>query len=501
MPTPQETRFARLAVTRKALSPGQIKKCLAFQAVKRKEGSKIPLWDSAVLQSMMEAGAAERLQDEVGDIELEKLEDFTLVRKLGQGAMGSVWLALAPDKQKVAVKVLLKSLCEQRAFVQRFFREAQASVKLQHRNIVRGLKVGEFHGYYFFAMEFVQGQSAQSRLDESGAFPSAEATDVILQIAEGLACAHEHGFIHRDLKPDNIMITKDGVAKLADLGLVRQMDEEVTRLTGTGTAMGTPYYMSPEQCGNAKDTDERSDIYSLGATWYHLVTGRVPFEGSSPLEVMRLHESEPIRWDHDMRGRIPRAVMVTIERMMAKDPDSRVQSARELCEVIKQQCLGDRDVLKELGLKGVEEEEMLWDVKVDINGRLDRRRLSEEQIKERIGQGQIMPDTPMRRVGTRGPFAAARKMPVVNRLFVSQEVADMATQIVNAEQAALRQKEKMHEAVAEVDKADRRGRRVRVLRKLKKIAVRLLIVAILLAAAGYFFRDRLAGFLGLAETP
>jgi serine/threonine protein kinase len=151
--------------------------------------------------------------------------------------------------------------------------------------------------------------------------------------------AHEHGLVHRDVKPSNMLVTKDGTAKLADLGLARQCDSDLTVLTHTGTGMGTPAYMAPEQITDARRADPRSDIYSLGATWYHMVTGRPPFAGATAIEVCQKHLSEPPQSPRSLRPELPRADCRTIERMLAKKPDQRFQTARELCRAITEECL------------------------------------------------------------------------------------------------------------------------------------------------------------------
>ncbi|MHC4789640.1 MAG: serine/threonine-protein kinase, partial [Planctomycetota bacterium] len=234
MSTPQETRFLRLALTQKVLSRDQLKTCIEFQEQKKQEGSQIPLWDCTVLNNMLAQGVAEKLQDQAGDLDRAKLGDFTIIRKLGEGGMGSVWMAVGPEKQRVAVKLLPMHMAKRRPFLTRFFREAQASIKLKHKNIVGGVAVGEDRGHYFFAMEYVPGKSVREIMDSSPEpMPFEKVTDIIRQVAEALAYAHENGIIHRDIKPDNIMVTKDGVAKLADLGLARETDTELTALTRT----------------------------------------------------------------------------------------------------------------------------------------------------------------------------------------------------------------------------------------------------------------------------
>jgi len=490
--TAQETRFLRLAVARKALSADQAKTLIQFRQEKLKTGSKIALWDCTILQNMLDESMATRLQEEAGDLNVEKLGDSKIIRRLGEGAMGSVWLAVGPNKERVAIKLLSKDLARQPQFLKRFFREAQSCIKLKHPNIVSGIAVGEDAGHYFFAMEFVQGESVADMLEKSGVLSVDKATDIVLQVARGLAFAHAHGIIHRDIKPDNIMVTREGVAKVADLGLARRTDADLTALTTTGTSMGTPLYMPPEQGTDAKRADARSDIYSLGATWYHMVTGRPPFEGSSPLEILQKHHKEPLKPPETVRTGIPRGVSLTIQRMMAKVPERRIQTAEELCRIIEENCLGKRDIVKELGLKHEKKaEEPLWDVKVKIGDRIERRRLSLSELRVRIRKGQVTRDSPARRAGTRAPFEPAGTFRELEREFPRQFAAP--TIIATKTEKPTRTSE-LHELVTHIDKKQRAYRRKKKLKKLVPHIVELVIIAAL-AVAVWRFWPQISGFI------
>ena len=502
MATAQETRFLRLALTRRLLSRDQLKTCLQVQQEKQQQGSKIPLWDCTVLENVLDQNVAEKLQEEAGDLDLVKLGGFTLVRKVGEGGMGAVWLAVGPDDQRIALKVLPTHLAKQRPLLTRFFREAQATIRLQHENIVRGVKVGEDSGRYFFAMEFIAGKSVRNIMDESGALSPDEATGIARQVAEGLAYAHANGIIHRDIKPDNIMVTKDGVAKLADLGLVRQLDAEMTALTRTGTGMGTPYYMAPEQSTDAKHADVRSDIYSLGATWYHMVTGQFPFDGSTPLEILQQHMRAPLKSPQTVRTGIPRAVSMTIERMMAKKPEDRIQTAAELCEIIDEQCLGERDIARELGLAHRRANENLWDMKVAVGDRVERRRFSVSEIRERMRKGQITRETPARRSGTRAEWQPAGAYRELQREF-PQDYAVRAEQAKQEDGTSTRAQ--LHDLVSHFDRAKRSYSRKKKAKRLLPILLELAALAVIIGVAAYFWpqiREFAAGLLGKsAQAP
>jgi len=253
--------------------------------------------------------------------------------KLGEGGMGVVYKArhLALDIP-VALKLLSPDVAHQAAdstWGDRFLREARAAAKLQHQNIVGVLNVGREGDLHFIVMQFVDGESLRERLSRDGVIPVRESIAIIKQVCDALAVAHKNHIIHRDIKPDNIMIDSHGVIKLADLGLARNIAEDKS-ITVSGVSMGTPYYMAPEQAANAKNADQRSDIYSLGCTWYHMITGVVPYEGDSGFTVLMKHANDPVPDPRAANPQIPPAIAALIRRMMAKKPENRYQNIAEL---------------------------------------------------------------------------------------------------------------------------------------------------------------------------
>ncbi|MFH1024330.1 MAG: protein kinase, partial [Planctomycetota bacterium] len=259
------------------------------------------------------------------------IEGFELIRKLGGGGMGVTYLARQSSLNRlVALKVLRKSLARDQSFVGRFQREARLAGNLDHVNIVGVHDAGESGGFHYLVMEYVEGKSLQAMLDESGAMEEGFALHLAMQVARALDFAHNKaGIIHRDVKPDNILVTKEGIAKLCDFGLARSAEAE-TRMTQTGVMMGTPHYVSPEQARGEKDVDIRSDIYSLGAMLYHLVTGRTPFQGSSAAVVMTKHLTEQVPWPADVNPAVSENCCRLVERMMAKAREDRYQDPAEL---------------------------------------------------------------------------------------------------------------------------------------------------------------------------
>ena len=230
----------------------------------------------------------------------------------------------------VAIKILPKRFSENPEYVQRFYKEGQAAGKLHHNNIVQAIDVGEAGGYHYFVMEYVEGKTISDDLGDGQVFTEHDALDVIIQVAKALEHAHSIGLIHRDVKPKNIMIMEDGVVKLADMGLARETTDIETAQHEEGKAYGTPYYIAPEQIRGKIDIDGRADIYGLGATFYHMVTGRVPFMAEDSSEIMRKHLRERLIPPDHINTSLSAGVSEVIEIMMAKRKEDRYADAKEL---------------------------------------------------------------------------------------------------------------------------------------------------------------------------
>ncbi len=259
-----------------------------------------------------------------------RLGKYLLKSRLGRGGMGIVYLATDTRLQRdVAIKLLPKRLASDPEAVRRFIREARTAARLNHPNVVAVLDVDQQSGYTFLVMELIRGVSAQT-LVEQGPVEWTVATRILAECCRGLAAAHQEGLIHRDLKPANILQTHDGIVKLADFGLAKSLDgDETSPLTRTGTVLGTPHYMSPEQC-QGEALDARSDLYSLGATYFTLLVGRPPFQVSQPLQLMFAHCSQPAPDPRSIRGDIPEGCAEIIARAMAKNRSERFGSAAEM---------------------------------------------------------------------------------------------------------------------------------------------------------------------------
>ena len=278
--------------------------------------------------------------DSQGDVE-QKEEDslvgqtidrLRILKKLGQGGMGAVYKAEHLGVGRLsAVKILPQGLVARApAAVDRFMQEAQAVAALDHPNIVAVYSAGEADGHHFIEMEYVEGEDVQARLRRDKRLSIEIATKIIIQTAKALAVAHKTNIVHRDIKPANIMVTTDGGVKVMDFGLAKDV-EATNGLTVTGTILGTPYYMSPEQC-ETKPLDGRADIYSLGVTYFCLLTGHVPFKGESALALMYMHKSEPPPDPRTLAPELPVGVHRIIQKAMAKDPGARYQTCDDMVE-------------------------------------------------------------------------------------------------------------------------------------------------------------------------
>jgi serine/threonine-protein kinase len=265
-------------------------------------------------------------------MELRRLGEFQILRKLGEGGMGAVYQTYnEAEKATFAIKVLADNLALNQTYIDRFYREARSGVLLHHPNIVHCLTVGQDQSTlkHYMVMEYIDGPSLQLLLDKHGKLSVGDAMHIVLDVARALEHAHSRNIVHRDIKPGNILITPSGVAKLADLGLAKRTDE-ASSLTATRQTFGTPHYMPYEQAENSKNADNRSDIYALGATLYHMLTGEVPFTGDNHLEVVQKKNVGKFAAASKMVPGVPLALDRILSRMLARDPRKRYQTASEL---------------------------------------------------------------------------------------------------------------------------------------------------------------------------
>jgi serine/threonine-protein kinase len=254
----------------------------------------------------------------------ERIGPYRVLDLLGTGGMGRVHRALdeALDRE-VALKTLLPALAADSEFVARFTREARAAASLNHPNITQIYATGQEGPTPWFSMELIRGCSLEAMARDLGAIEPYEAASYIRQAAAGLRHAAQKGLIHRDIKPSNLMLTTDGVVKITDFGLAKAAQAD-TRLTATGEVLGSPGYISPEQA-QGQPIDLRSDIYSLGATFYHLITGRLPFQAPTAVAMIMKHMNEPLKSPRAVNAAIPFPIASIVQKMMAKRPGERFQ--------------------------------------------------------------------------------------------------------------------------------------------------------------------------------
>lgn len=272
----------------------------------------------------------------MSSLEGQFIGEFKILTRIGQGGMGSVYLAeQASLNRRVAVKVLLPELAHDVEFPKRFKREAMIAASISHPGIVQVYGAGEVDSVYYIAMEYVDGESLQRRMEREGRIKPDDALGIVTQLARALDAAWQKArLIHRDVKPSNVLLSTDGEVKLADFGMARNADVEST-LTSTGMPIGTPLYISPEQARCHKDLDFSTDIYSLGCTLYHMLCGRAPYGGDGSFAVMLQHVTEPLPSILTHMPECPKSIVELLDRMLAKDPKERPASYPELIGLLR----------------------------------------------------------------------------------------------------------------------------------------------------------------------
>jgi serine/threonine protein kinase len=345
---------------------------------------------------------------------LERLGKYLIQRKLGAGGMGTVYLATDTDlRRTVALKVLPKDRAENAILVRRFKAEAQAAAQLQHKNIVGVYEASQADGLLYIALEFIDGDDALGLLRKRGVIPVKRSVEIIKQAAAALQHAFERNIVHRDIKPSNLMIARDGEVKLADMGLARSIDENIdTSITRAGTTVGTIDYMAPEQARNSKAADIRSDLYSLGCTWYHLITGQPPFGEGDVMAKVQAHAAKSPPDPRRINDRIPEAIVAVIHRLMAKKPQERYQTPQDLIDDLANPNLHRQGVTSDLLASLAHAHEEVVEEEEEVSQKAGNRPRSKPASKTRPSQTADGPyeeedeqDSPSVKSGkpTRGP--------------------------------------------------------------------------------------------------
>ena len=298
---------------------------------------------------------------------LEKVGKYQIQKEIGAGGMGAVFLARDTTLNRLAaLKVLPQDKAENPVLVKRFKAEGQAAAHLRHENIVSVYDAGEEDGYLYIALEYVEGTDSHNLINKRGRIPVRRSLEIITQVTQALAHAYQQGIVHRDIKPANILIRLDGVVKLTDLGLARSIDDNTeTSITRAGTTVGTVDYMAPEQARDSKAADIRSDLYSLGCTWYHMLTGRAPYSEGSLTNKLAAHATTPPPDPREINDLVPEGMVAIIQRMMAKPQSERYQTPEDLLKDLKNSNLKrsnvDNNVLEALANDESDDEQAIRD--------------------------------------------------------------------------------------------------------------------------------------------
>jgi serine/threonine-protein kinase len=329
-----DDRLAQALVSRGLITREEVQQCRATG------DSSEPLLSRLVRLSFLTPSQAQRVTQELKLFIGQQIPGYQLLDKLGQGAMGIVFKARQLSMNRlVAIKVLQPRLAANPKDLERFLHEAQVAAKLSHNNVVQAIDAGSAGKLHYFVMEYVEGTTINKLIEGGKVYSEREALDIMMQMAQALDHAHRRGLVHRDIKPANIIITPENVAKLADLGLAKQQTGDAFAEEDRGLIRGTPFYIAPEQIQRADDIDIRADIYSLGATLYHMVTGQQPFIAKSIRALFEAHLKRKLVPPDHLNTALSGGLGEMVEFMMAKNRDERYPSPKELIRDLE--CLLD----------------------------------------------------------------------------------------------------------------------------------------------------------------
>jgi serine/threonine protein kinase len=359
-----DTLLGKLVIQAGFVTKDEVDACNTLLEESSTEGGRPTLADVLVSKDYLTRHQLNRLREEFEAKKSgQRIPGYKITKKLGSGAMATVFLARQISLDRlVAIKILPQKFSNNEKFIERFYKEGRAAAQLNHPNIVGAYDVGRAGDHHYFVMEYVEGRTVHDYILKHKRFKEKDAVHIVRQVARALDHAHERGFVHRDIKPKNIMITRRGVAKLADLGLARAMSDSDAAKAEAGRAYGTPYYISPEQIRGEMNIGPPADIYGLGATFFHMVTGRVPFEGKNPSEVMHRHLKSSLRPPDHINPELSAGCAQVIEMMMAKKVGERYRSAKDLLEDLDLVARGEPPHFAHRGLDHETINELITDV-------------------------------------------------------------------------------------------------------------------------------------------
>ena len=313
----------------------------------------------------------------------QKINDrYEIIKTIGEGGMANVYLANDTIlDRKVAIKVLRGDLSNDEKFIRRFKREALSVSNLSHPNIVEVYDVGEEDGNYYIVMEYIEGKTLKQLLQKRGALTLNEVIDIMTQLTDGLAHAHEAYIIHRDIKPQNIMIEDNGLVKITDFGIAMALNS--TQLTQTNSVMGSVHYLPPEQA-NGKGSTVKSDIYSLGILMYELLTGSVPFKGDTAVEIALKHMKEKIPSIRKQNPTIPQSVENIVLKATAKNPKNRYDNVRDMYKDLQTALQRDNEkrLVYEYPENDLEETKVIPQVTKEVKQVIDKPTVKEEDSED-----------------------------------------------------------------------------------------------------------------------
>jgi eukaryotic-like serine/threonine-protein kinase len=354
---PDEERLAHALISRGLLTRDEVQQC---RPASPEEAGPPKLLARLVRSGFLTANQARRAAQELGALLGQQIPGYQLMEKLGNGSMGTVYKARQLSMNRlVAVKILHPRLAANPEYLNRLTREAHLAAKLGHNNVIAAIDVGQAGTLNYFVMEYVEGVTIKQELEAGKVYLERDALEITLQVARALQHAHRRGLIHRDVKPANIVLTGDRVAKLADIGMAREADDRALARAEKGMTIGTPFYMAPEQIHGREDVDGRADIYSLGATLYHMVTGQPPFPGTKVDEVLQAHLEQELTPPDHLNTALSAGLGEVVEFMMAKKRRQRYPTAEDV--ILDLECLlnGDPPKLARQGINASSLQELV----------------------------------------------------------------------------------------------------------------------------------------------